>query len=49
MDVYLVTAGLVANVVSVPSLAEAIDLYPEFEVVERTEINEHLNPGDTYT
>jgi hypothetical protein len=46
MDFFLIIGGVIQNVVVVDSLQHARDLFPAFEVIERTEENQHLNPGD---
>ena len=46
MDFFLVKAGVIQNVVVVESLRVAEELYPGYTLIERTEENQHLNPGD---
>ena len=46
MDVFLLRNGVIENIVSVPSLEWAVSAYSEYQVVERTETNAHLNIGD---
>lgn len=53
MDIYLIRAGIVENIVSVASLEQAAQMYPEHTLVERTPDNSHhadgspVNPGDS--
>lgn len=46
IDVFLIKDGIVANIVVIENLALAQELFPDLTVVERTEDNKHINPGD---
>jgi hypothetical protein len=46
IDVFLIKDGIVANIVVIENLALAQQLFPDLTVVERTEDNKHINPGD---
>jgi hypothetical protein len=45
-DVFLVRDGIVANIIVIEDLALAQQLFPDLTLVERTEDNKHINPGD---
>jgi hypothetical protein len=47
IDVFLIKDGIVANIVVIENLALAQQLFPDLTVVERTEDNKHINPGDS--
>jgi hypothetical protein len=47
MDVFLVQQGIIVNVAAVISMAQAQVLFQDFDVIERTPANCHLNIGDT--
>jgi hypothetical protein len=46
VNVFLVKDGIVANIILIEDVAFAQKLFPDFTVVERTEDNAHINPGD---
>ena len=46
IDVFLIKDGVVANIIVIEDLTLAQELFPDLTVVERTEDNKHINPGD---
>lgn len=47
MDVFLIRNGVIWNVVKVEDMQTASVVFYDFEIVERTEANQHLQIGDT--
>jgi hypothetical protein len=45
-DFFLIKGGIIVNIALIESLELALKLFPDFTIVERTEDNKHLNPGD---
>ena len=48
MAVFLIKDNIIINVVSVQTLEQALKLYSDLLVVERTSENGHMQIGDTY-
>jgi hypothetical protein len=46
IDVFLVQNGIAVNTVVIESLAFAQELLPDLTVIQRTEDNVHINPGE---
>jgi len=46
INVYLIKDGLIENVIVIASVEYALELFPDYTVLEQTEANRHLNPGD---
>jgi len=47
IDVFLIKDGNAVNIIVVESLDLAQQLFPDLTVVERTDDNRHINPGDS--
>ena len=46
IDVFLVQNGIVINIIVIESLAFAQELFSDLTVIQRTEDNIHINPGE---
>lgn len=46
MDILLIRDGVIENIALAESMENAAALWPDHTLVERTEDNKHLNPGD---
>ena len=45
-DIFLIKDGIVANIAKIESMDLARELFPDFDLIERTEDNANINPGD---
>lgn len=45
-DFFLIKDGNIENIALIKDLELASQLFPDYVIVERTDANKHLNPGD---
>jgi hypothetical protein len=46
-DIFLIKGNIIENIICIESTELAQKLFPGYQLIERTDDNKHLNPGDT--
>jgi hypothetical protein len=46
-DIFLIKGNVIENIICIESIELAQELFPNYELIERTDDNKQFNPGDT--
>ena len=45
-DLFLIKGNVIENIIRIESIELGQELFPEYQLIERTDENKYLNPGD---